>query len=85
MSKDFKVGDSDNAPSLHHGHGTFEIKFTPEPEPKLEWQWLVKNNDGTFTVSAFREFDLSMAGEVCNKGESIWYSRIEESKREVKP
>lgn len=54
---------------------------------EYEWQWLIKNSDGTFDVSAFRSFGLNLAGESCingNKGSAIWYSRIEESKREVK-
>lgn len=53
---------------------------------EYEWQWLVKNNDGTFDVSAFRSFDSNYSGQSCvngEKGTAIWYQRIEESKREV--
>lgn len=62
---------------------------------EYEWQWLIKNDNGSFSVSAYRQFDLSIAGNRCcnidaddYKGDArdnaIWYSRIEESKREVK-
>lgn len=39
FSREGRWKDTDIAPSLYHGHGTFEINFTPEPEPVYEWQW----------------------------------------------
>lgn len=74
-------------PRLYHGHmepGTGLVTFQPKKEPVYEWQWLVKKVDGSFMISAFREFSADyVKGETCSDG-SIWHSRIEESKREVK-
>jgi hypothetical protein len=84
FSKEGKWTYNDIATSLYHGHGTFEIVFRPEPEPVYEWQWLVKRPNGEFFVSGYRGCPESYAGTVNSHGE-LWHSRIEESKREVKP
>jgi hypothetical protein len=87
FSSDGKYFMEDIAPSLYHGHGTFEIKFTPEPEPVFEWQWKVRRKtDGQLRYTSH----YCSEGDMLNLGAwvpEVWeiVERDESTKREVKP
>jgi hypothetical protein len=77
----------DSVPSLHHGHGIFEIKFTPDPEPVYEWQWKMRHKyDGfiQYTGHYKKESDILKAWPYCMDNWEI-VERDESTKREVKP
>lgn len=80
-----KYLDGDSAPFLYHGHGTFEIKFTPDPEPVYEWQWRMRDKrDGRLAYTQHYKTETTMRG---NWREEYWeiVERDESTKREVKP
>lgn len=87
FTTDGKYFRSDNAPSLYHGHGTYEIKFTPEPEPVFEWQWLKVSTGGKswYETTAYYKNEEVAKDSVEMSGYWKVLNRIEESKREVKP
>lgn len=85
FTTDGKYFRSDNAPSLYHGHGTFEIKFTPEPEPKFEWQWKIRNvHTGRLHYTDFNQSEEQMR-EIWEPEHYEIVDRDESTKREVKP
>lgn len=86
-TSDGKVYDANLLPSLFLGHmepGTGKVTFTPKKEPVYEWQWLkVFDSSGIFDTTGHFESEEELSACI-PIGWKI-HSRIEESKREVKP
>jgi hypothetical protein len=75
----------DSVSTLHHGHGIFEIKFTPDPEPVYEWQWKIRNvHTGRLHYTGFNQSEEQMR-EIWEPENYEIVERDESTKREVKP
>lgn len=85
FTSDGRYFKEDITPTLYHGHGTFEIQFTPEPEPVYEWQWRMRDKrDGRLAYTQHYKTETTMRG---NWRQEYWeiVDRDESTKREVKP
>lgn len=58
-------------------------KVKPKPV-EYEWQWLYKEENGLWETTAFYHLESEMLRN-CNRSYRTLFTRIEESKREVKP
>jgi hypothetical protein len=68
--------------ALYHGHGTFNIEFVEDKEPEYEWQWLYIENGVYLTTGFYKNINEALANY--NNEYTGEFTRIEESKREVK-
>jgi hypothetical protein len=72
-----KSSATDEAPSLYHGHGTFQ--FIPEPE--YTWLWVYKTPAENYLTSSRYKSEAEFIKY--REYTPEWYQRIEESKRKL--